>query len=126
MQCLDKLDNLVKHGGEDFSSDNYIISEEKYTSFEVKINDLNNGNYSFNFKPSVEGNYYIIVYLDNELFIEINFEIGIKHCDNSTPFNLKMIVQMKHHFLAIKMEKKLALNLRQNVTVLRVIIVVIT
>ena len=86
LQCIDKLNNFVKHGGEDFSSDNYIISEEKYTSFEVKINDFNNGNYSFNFKPSIEGNYYIIVYLDNELFIEINFEIGIKHCDNSTPF----------------------------------------
>ena len=85
LQCLDKLNNLVKHGGEDFSSDNYIISDDKYTSFEVKIGDLNNGNYSFNFKPSIEGKYYIIVYLDNELFIEINFEIGIKHCDNSVP-----------------------------------------
>ena len=86
LQCLDKLDNLVKNGGEDFSSENYIISEEKYTSFDVKIDDLNNGNYSFSFKPSIEGNYYIIVYLDNDIFIEINFEIGIKHCGNSTPF----------------------------------------
>lgn len=86
LQCFDKFGNRVKRGGEDFTSDNYLISEEKYTSFEVKIKDLKTGNYSFSFIPLYEGKYYIRIYLDNKLFIEITYDIGKKHCEGNTPF----------------------------------------
>ena len=86
LQCLDKLDRKVKRGGEHFTSDNYLIFDGKYTSFDVIINDLQTGNYSFNFIPSLEGNYYIRIYLDDEFFIEVTFIIEKTHCKEPTPF----------------------------------------
>ena len=86
LQCLDELKNLVKRGGETFTSENYFISEGKYTSFKVKINDLQTGNYSFNFMPISEGDYYINIYLNNEIFKEINFKVEKINCKKSTPY----------------------------------------
>ena len=86
LQCLDKLGKTVKRGGEKFTSDNYFISDGKFTSFEVNINDLHSGNYSFNFIPSSEGNYFIRIYLDDELFLEIDFAIEKMKCKDSSPF----------------------------------------
>lgn len=86
LQCLDKLGKTVKRGGEKFTSDNYFISDGKFTSFEVNIKDLQSGNYSFNFIPSSEGNYFIKIYLDEELFLEIDFDIEKMRCKDSTPF----------------------------------------
>lgn len=86
LQCFDKFGNKVKRGGETFSSNNYFISDDKYTSFPVKIKDLKTGNYSFHFIPSSEGNYYINIYLDNELFEKIEFKVEKLNCGGSTPF----------------------------------------
>ena len=86
LQCIDKLGKTVKRGGEKFTSDNYFISDGKITSFEVNINDLQSGNYSFNFIPSSEGNYFIKIFLDEELFLEIDFVLEKKRCKDSTPF----------------------------------------
>ena len=86
LQCLDKLGRTVKRGGEHFSSDNYFISDGKYTSFDLIIKDLQTGNYSFNFIPSSEGNYNIRIYLNEEFFDEINFIIEKTRCKDSTPF----------------------------------------
>ena len=86
LQCIDKLGKTVKRGGEKFTSDNYFISDGKFTSFEVNIHDLQSGNYSFNFIPSSEGNYFIKIYLDDELFLEVDFEIEKMRCKDSTPF----------------------------------------
>ena len=80
LHCLDFNGNKVKRGGEVFTSENYIISEDKYTSFEVRINDLEKGNYSFNFIPYLEGEYHITVYLDNKFFKEIKFDIEKFSC----------------------------------------------
>lgn len=85
LQCLDKSGNIIKKGGEYFASDNYFITNDKYTSFDVTINDLQTGKYSFNFIPSSKGNYYITIYLDNKIFMEITFDIDKLHCKNPTP-----------------------------------------
>ena len=86
LQCLDESGNLVKRGGVKFTSENYFISNGKYTSFPVKIKDLKTGNYSFNFVPASEGYYTINIYLKDELFKEITFQIEELLCQGSTPF----------------------------------------
>ena len=86
LECLDNFGNIAKRGGENFTSDNYFITEDdKYTSFDVNINDLKTGNYSFNFIPSSEGNYHITIYLNNKYFIEITFTIEKSYCKDPTP-----------------------------------------
>ena len=86
LQCIDKLGLTIKRGGESFTSDNYFISDGKITSFDLKINDLKTGNYSFNFIPFSEGNYFIKIYLDDELFLKFDFNIEKMRCKDSTPF----------------------------------------
>ena len=86
LQCIDKFGNLVKRGGEQFTSDNYYISNGRYTSFPIKIKDLKNGNYSFNFIPTAEGYYTISIFLDDKLFEELSFEVSKLQCGGSTPF----------------------------------------
>ena len=88
LQCIDKFGNLVKRGGEQFTSDNYYISNGRYTSFPIKIKDLKNGNYSFNFIPTAEGYYTISIFLDDKLFEELSFEVS------------KFNVEVQLHFYA--------------------------
>ena len=86
LQCIDALKNIVKRGGETFTSENYFISDGKYTSFKVIITDLQTGNYSFNFLPESEGDYIINIYLNNKIFKEIKLTIGKIKCQDPTPF----------------------------------------
>ena len=86
LQCLDESRNLVKRGGVKFTTENYFISNGKYTSFPVKVKDLKTGNYSFNFVPTSAGFYTINIYLKDELFEEIAFQVGEPNCQGSTPF----------------------------------------
>ena len=86
LQCINKFGNIIKRGGEIFTSENYFISNGKYTSFPIKIKDLKTGNYSFNFIPVSEGAYTIHLYLDDQLFEEISFQVEGLHCEGSTPF----------------------------------------
>ena len=85
LQCVDKSGNIVKRGGEQFTSDNYYISNGRYTSFPIKIKDLKTGNYSFNFIPTSEGLYTISIFLDDKLFEELSFVVNKLQCKGLTP-----------------------------------------
>ena len=86
LQCVDQLGNHLKRGGEDFTSDNFFISNGKYKSFEIKINDLNTGSYSFNFVPLYKGQYYIRIYLGYKLFTETTYDINELQCGEDYPY----------------------------------------